>query len=240
MYQNIVILNSVTHRTVRLSPVTDFSFGGKMNSCIVLGQEFLEAAKYYPIVFASSADSITPVVILGVQDNLFIGDQNIWEKETYIPAFMRRYPYILAEGLSQDGSLTVCLDTDYVGFNHEQGERLFTDEGENTPLLNNAIEFLRTYQNQFEATKAFTNRIKELNIFKSVDANISLQSGENFAFRNFLMVDEEAMYRLADEEIVKLVRQGYMPWIYAHLYATTNFSRILNRMKNVVKKQDRG
>jgi hypothetical protein len=53
------------------------------------------------------------------------------------------------------------------------------------------------------------------------------------------MVDEEAIYRLPDEEIVRLVRQGYMPWIYAHLYSVTNFNRILNRVGNVAKEEGR-
>ena len=95
------------------------------------------------------------------------------------------------------------------------------------------------YQAQFEATKVFTSSIKDLNIFKVVDANITLQGGDSYAFRNFLMVDEEAMYKLADDTIVRLVRLGYMPWIYAHLYSITNFSRILNRAGNVVKEDEK-
>ncbi len=140
-----------------------------------------------------------------------MGSDGKWEPETYIPAFLRRYPYILAEGVSQDGSFAVCIDADYPGFDRKKGERLFTEEGENTPALNNVLEFLRLYQNQYEATKAFTGYIKELNIFKAVDANVKLVGGDEFTFRNLLMIDEQAMYKLADEEIVKLVRQGYMP-----------------------------
>ena len=239
MYKNIVVVNSITQRALKVGAVTDYGFAKGMNSCIILGQEFLEAAKYFPIVFAKSDETITPVVILGIRHNLLVSIQDKWEPEMYIPAFIRRYPYILVEDLLQDGSLTVCIDTDYAGFNREEGERLFTDEGENTPVLNNVIEFLRLYQAQFEATKVFTSSIKDLNIFKVVDANITLQGGDSYAFRNFLMVDEEAMYKLADDTIVRLVRLGYMPWIYAHLYSITNFSRILNRAGNVVKEDEK-
>ena len=233
MYKNIIAINSVTHRTLRVGQVASFDFAKEMNSCVILGQEFLEAAKFYPIVFAVSGETTTPVAILGIRNNLFIGSDGKWETETYVPAFIRRYPYVLAEGVSQDGSLAVCIDADYVGFDREEGDRLFSDEGENNSVLNNVLEFLRLYHGQFEATKSFTGHIKGLNIFKAVDANITLPGGDNFAFRNFLMVDEEALYRLPDEEIVKLVRQGYLPWIYAHLYSVTNFSRILNRVGNV-------
>jgi len=235
----MIAVNSVTHRDLKLRPVASFDFAKEMNSCAIVGQEFLEAAKFYPIVFAASGETVTPVAVLGVRNNSFIGPEGKWEPEAYVPAFIRRYPYILAEGLSQDGSLAVCIDADYAGFDHEEGERLFTDEGGNTPVLNKVLEFLKLYHDQSEATKAFTSHIKGLNIFKTVDANITLAGGEKFTFRNFLMVDEEAIYRLPDEEIVRLVRQGYMPWIYAHLYSVTNFNRILNRVGNVAKEEGR-
>jgi hypothetical protein len=237
MYGNIVVLNSINHRTLKVRSGTGYDFAKEMNSCILLGQEFLEAAKFYPVVFSVSGEAITPVAILGTRNNSFVGPGGQWEAETYIPAFVRRYPYILAEGFSQDGSLTVCIDADYAGFDNEEGDRVFSDEGENTPVLDGVLEFLKLYLAQYEATKSFIDHIRKLNIFKSVDANMTLAGGETFTYRNFLMIDEETMYRLSDDEIVKLVRSGYMPWIYAHLYSVTNFGRTLNRVGNVDKEE---
>lgn len=238
MYENIVVVNSVTHRDTKIRPVPGYAFAKGMNSCAIQGPEFLEAAKFYPIVFAQSDEAITPVVILGLTDNSFIGPEGQWETEAYIPAFIRRYPYILAEGMTQDGSYAVCIDKGYAGFDQEEGERMFDDEGKNTPFLDNAIGFLRAYQDQFQATKAFVSHIKDLNLFKKMDANITLSGGQKFTLRDFSMIDEEAMRALPDEVIVGLVRQGYMPWIYSHLYSVTNFNRILSRVKDVAKEEN--
>jgi hypothetical protein len=237
MYDNVVVLNSINHRTLKVRSGMGYDFAKEMNSCILLGQEFLEAAKFYPVVFSVSGETITPVAILGTRKNSFVGPGGRWEAETYMPAFVRRYPYILAEGFSQDGSLTVCIDSDYAGFDNEEGDRLFTDEGENTPVLDGVLEFLKLYHGQYEATKLFIDHIRKLNIFKSVDANMAPAGGETFTYRNFLMIDEEAMHRLPDDEIVKLVRSGYMPWIYANLYSVTNFGRVLTRVENVDKEE---
>jgi len=119
MYKNIVALNSMTHRTLKVRSGVGFDFAKEMNLCVVLGQQFLEAAKLYPIVFALSGEMITPVAILGLRKNLFIGADGKWEAE-----------------------------------------------------------------------------------------------------------------------IVTLVRDGYMPWIYAYLYSVANFSRIPNRVGNVVKEEN--
>jgi len=227
MYAKPVILNSVNHRTLKVSPVKDYSFAKGFNSCIIVGQEFIEAAKFYPIVFSVSNDVVNPVAILGINNNLLVKEDGKWEENAYIPAFIRRYPYILAEGLTQDGSLTVCIDSAYSGFDAEDGERLFADDGQNAPALNKTIEFLRQYHSQHEATKAFVNHIEGLNVFKPIEANIRLSSGEQFTVKNLMMIDEPALKKLPDSELSQLVRKGYLAWIYAHLYSMANFNRLI-------------
>lgn len=229
MYSRPIVINSINQRYLKVAPVTSYSFAGDFNSCILLGQEFLEAAKYYSVIFAASNDVINPLVMLGAQGNSFCTPEGKWAEGVYIPAFVRRYPYILAEGLSQDGSLTVCIDADYPGYDAQDGERLFTDEGENTQLLNNVVEFLRRYHSQFDLTKQFVASLKELNLFKPVDANVTRADGTNFSVKNFLMVDEQAVLNLPDNDLLNLVRRGYLAWIYAHLYSLTNFPRVINR-----------
>lgn len=225
LYSSPIVLNSITHRDLKVAAVNNFNYAKPFNSCVILCQEFLEAAKYYPIVFSKTDETLTPVVILGLNDNMYITDGK-WQAGNYIPAFVRRYPYILAEGLAQDGSLTVCIDSNYEGFGKEDGERLFTDEGEKTPALEKAIQFLTLYQNQFEITKTFVNTVKDLDIFKSVDANITLASGKTFTIRGIWTVDEQKMLQLPDADLLNLVKRGYLAWIYAHLYSMTNFAKI--------------
>ncbi|MDP2157343.1 MAG: SapC family protein [Nitrospirota bacterium] len=229
LYRQPVVLNSETHKAIKVAPVKDYGFAAEMNSSIVVCQEFLEAAKYYPIVFSNTKDVITPVALLGISSNLSVDSVGTWQEDTYIPAFIRRYPYILAEGLAGDGSLSVCVDSEYAGFDAKDGVRLFTDDGKNTPALDKAIEFMRTYHNQFEITKAFVSQIRDLNIFRAVDANISLTGGKKFTIKNLSMIDEQALLKLSDEQLIKLVRSGALAWIYAHLYSLTNFSKIVTR-----------
>lgn len=230
MYSSPVVLNSVAHKNLKVAPVKDYKFAKGFNSCIALGQEFFEASKSYPIVFSPGpSDVLTPVVLLGVTNNLFVDDEGRWQTPFYIPAFIRRYPYILAEGLSQDGSLTVCIDGAFEGFNAEDGERLFTDDGEKTAALDRAMQFLTIYQQQFEVTKGFISFVKDLNIFKAVDANINFAGGGTFTIKNLSIVDEQALMNLSDSDLVTLVRRGYLAWIYAHLFSITNFIKITGR-----------
>lgn len=51
LYKQIEIINSDIHKDLRISPLKDFRRFKNLNSCIVLGGEFAEASKFYPIVF---------------------------------------------------------------------------------------------------------------------------------------------------------------------------------------------
>jgi hypothetical protein len=235
MYKIPVILNSDTHRTFKMAPVSRYNFAKGLNSCVVLGQEYSEAAKHYSIVFSRTMEGeIISLALLGINNNLFIEGNGTWLSGAYIPAFVRRYPYILAEGIAEDGSLTVCVGSEYEGFGADDGERLFTDEGENSAALNNSIDFLRLYHEQFRITREFVSNLTELNLFKAVDASITLAGGERFTIRDMSMVDEEALHGLADNELAGLARKGYLSWIYAHLHSIANFSTIINRADHVV------
>lgn len=239
MYKSPVILSSDAHESFKVAPVTDFGFTRELNSCVLLGQEFPEAAKHYPVLFSRTAEGeLTSIAILGINENLFVAGDGAWEVGRYAPAFIRRYPYLLAEGLAGDGSLTVCIDSGYPGFNETEGEPLFTETGEPAAALSGAIDFLRLYHAQYGVTREFLSRLGALNLLKSVDANMTLPGGETFTMRDLLTVDEEALLGLPDGDLADLVRSGFLPWIYAQLASLTNFGTIVNRAGHVVSQKD--
>lgn len=231
IYKNPIFLNSVTHKSVKVAPLTSFKFAKSLNSVVIVGQEFLEAAKFYPVVFAKGKeDEIIPMAILGLrnEENLFVGEDGKWKDDYYVPAFFRRYPFILASNVGEDGGFAVCVDSAYEGFGKSDGMALFDDKGEQTEEFKRTIEFLRNFQVQHANTREMVKLLTEYNLFKDVSANITLAEGEKIGFGKLLMVDEMGVFNLEDEKIVNLVRSGYMAWIYAHLYSLSNFRTLMN------------
>lgn len=231
IYQKPVFINSVAHKSLKVAPVTNFGFAKGLNSVLTLGQEFLEAAKFFPVVFTKTADGeIIPISILGLRndENLFVDGKGNWKDGAYVPAFLRRYPFILANNVGQDGSFAVCVDSDYEGYGAKKnGMALFDEKGEQTAEFKKVVDFLRNYQTQFEVTKNLVRLLTEYNLFKDFSANITLPAGEKLGFAGLMMVDEEKIFALEDEQILNLVRIGYMPWIYAHLYSLSNFRSLM-------------
>ncbi|MCB1694057.1 MAG: SapC family protein [Pseudomonadales bacterium] len=232
-YDKPVALNKVTHKDYRIKPVgSDFAFARKTNSVILAGVEFTEAAKEYPIVFAKAGESIVPVALLGLrpEENLFVDASGKWDAR-YVPAFVRRYPFVLAETAEQ-GQRMVCIDEAYPGFNKAEGELLF-ENGEPTQLLKQAMDFLEEYQKQYARTERFVKRLVENELLMSLNARVDMVDGQQFSLNGLLAVDEKKLLALPDDKALEFFRSGELGWLYCHLMSIGTMARMVDRAAGV-------
>lgn len=227
-FQKTVPLDKDLHREWRLSRQEHFAFSRKTNAVAISTVEFRQVAQEYPIVFLIEKEAAFPIALLGVQQdgNLFVGDDGKWDA-TYVPAYVRMYPFILSQG--QAGTHTVCIDEAYAGFNQRMGEALFNSGGEQSEFLNRAIQFLREYQASREQTLAFGKLLAELDLLEPMTAKGELTGGERFALTGFQVVRREKLQELADADILKLFRNGGLELIYLHLASMGNFAGLVER-----------
>ncbi|MBF0627832.1 MAG: SapC family protein [Magnetococcales bacterium] len=223
-------VNKDLHRNLKLDVSrTDLSFAAKTNSVPLAGAEFQHAVREYPIVFLQGPDqSILATALLGVRndENLFIGADGRWNA-TYVPAFVRRYPFILASNETQPDQMTVCLDGAWSGFNTEQGEPLFDENGAPSTLMNNTIRFLQECQNGYQQTEQFIKRLQEMDLLVTLTAQVETGNGQKFAIQGLMAVDEKKLLALDEANTLKLFRSGELGWIYAHLLSLGNINRLV-------------
>ena len=232
-YENPVALNKVDHKNIKIRPQhNQYDFARRTNSVILAGVEFSEAAKEYPVVFANAGQNIVPVALLGLrnEENLFVDDEGQWDAR-YVPAFVRRYPFVLAD-TEQEGQRMVCIDEAYEGFNDDDGEPLF-EGGEPTPLLKQAIEFLEEYQRQYVRTERFIQRLKDNDLLVALNARVDMVNGQQFGLAGLLVVDEKKLLELPDEKAIELFRSGELAWIYCHLMSLGCMSRMVDRISRL-------
>lgn len=229
-YQNPILLNREAHRHTRVLPCTEYGFTRTATSLPVTGAEFIDAGKDFAIVLADSGNgTLTPVVVLGLrqQENLFVDAQGKWEG-TYIPAFVRRYPFALADLQGEQTGL--CVDQAYAGFNHPQGEPLFDSLGQNAPLLKSALEFLTQHQIANLRTERFCRKLQELDLLTPLNAKVDLFDGSSYVVNGLQVVDERKLAALGDEAALSLFRGGELVWVYAHLLSLPNVNRLVDRL----------
>ncbi|WP_293778372.1 SapC family protein [uncultured Oxalicibacterium sp.] len=231
-YERAVALNRERHQKLKLQlKANHFSFASKTNSVLVAGSEFAEASRDYPIVFVGKEGgpfTLAALVGLGEKDNLMVDENGHWETNTYIPAFIRRYPFVLAGGEGAE-SLTVCVDEAYPGLNEEQGEALFNEDGTETEYLKKVIEFLVLFHSEMKRTAAFAEKMAELGLLTSKVVTIE-REGSKQTLEGAWVIDEAKLNALDDKTMLELVRTGYLGWIYAHLMSLNNVTRLARRM----------
>lgn len=227
IYENITAISSDKHRELSIKRVEDYGFTGNVNSVPLMNVEFARAAMEYPIVFGGEGDDVTPVVILGVHndDNLFVSDKDEWTG-TYIPAFIRRYPFVFAT--NDDGkTFTLCVDETYKGCNTEgRGERLFDTDGNQTTYLKGVLGFLQEFQAQFQLTQAFCRKLVKLGLLESMRAQFSLPSGNTVALSGFMTVNRQRLVDLPADELKKMLTSGELELIYRHLHSLANLDKL--------------
>ncbi|MFQ5661319.1 MAG: SapC family protein [Gammaproteobacteria bacterium] len=232
-YKKVVPLNKEQHGKLYLEPVEGYDFAAGTNSLYIAAVEFAKAAREYPVVFGSGAeDTVFPVALLGLKNNhnLFVNDRGEWVAD-YIPAYARRYPFILASPDGSSDQFTVCVDEGYAGFNTaKEGQPLFDKKGEQTRILRQAVEFLQDYQNHVQLTTAFCKNLKELELLEPMQANIEMRDGEKLAIGGFQCVSRDKLMALAPGELADLVKSGQMELIYAHLLSLNNVTALINKL----------
>ena len=181
-FKNPKVLNSDNHKNAGVKQDLGMKFAQKTNSIIITSAEFVEAAKFYPIVFTIS-DTPTPAVMVGLeQENYFVDAKGHWKDETYIPAYARQYPFVFVQAPNSD-ELTLCIDeaADSFAANATKSDktmRLFEKDGKPSQFTNTALEFCAAVQKQHVYTRAFCEAVKALNLFTPQEMEAKLESGK--------------------------------------------------------------
>jgi hypothetical protein len=232
-YKKVVPLNKEKHKTLYVEPVEGYNFAAETNSLYIAAIEFIKCVSEYVIVFGKDADNnVYPVVLLGLKTskNLYIDKKGAWNAG-YIPAYARRYPFILAIPDKNSTNFTVCIDEGFPGFNTaKEGQALFDKKGNQTALLKQAVDFLEDYQKNVQITTAFCNNLKTLELLEPMQANVEMKSGDKFAIGGFSCVSRAKLKALNPEKLAELAESDQMELIYTHLLSLNNVNKLIQKL----------
>jgi hypothetical protein len=240
LYENLVQLDKSVHRKLRLKQAeADFSFAARINCVLLAEVEIVHASRDYPIAFASAADGkIVPVALLGLRENenLFVAGGK-WRPNTYIPAYVRRYPFIPAETGREE--LAICIDEKYAGFDADSGEPLFEEDGEPAPLLKQAIELMQDYHAECKRTERLTRLLRDLSLLKEVSIGVEAKGVPPFTLAGLSVVDETKLSRLnVKYELADLYEGGHLPSSDGHLFSQVNLARLVDLLAERARAQE--
>ncbi|MFY8105706.1 MAG: SapC family protein [Elstera sp.] len=225
MFKSIELLDKEAHRDLRLSTKVDYSYAAaSLNSPIIL-REFFEASQYYPIIFTNDA-AVTPVAIFGLTDrNLYLDERGNWTVP-YIPAHIRRYPFILASSADPD-NFSLAIDRAAPHFHSDGGEALFDDAGKPGALIESAGKMLQSFEQGQRDTQRALQPLEEKGVLVPRIIEIN-QGGTKRLVEGGRVVDETKLFALDDATLADWARTGLLQAIYAHWGSLRHFKGLIH------------
>jgi len=231
-YSDIVPLQKTARVLLPAAGATP-DFCRSINALLLCFSEFNTAARDYPIVFASAGASETysPVVVLGLSDqqNLFVDAGGAWDGTTYLPAFVRRYPFCISRLKVEDAPRSekvVCIATDYLD---PRGSPLFDANGDPTPPWQAAERLLQEYEADLDTTAQMCATFAELDLLSPFTFQITQDGAPGLTLQGMHRIDEQKLKALRPASHKALVVKGLMGKIYAHIHSLENFPRLYAR-----------
>jgi hypothetical protein len=231
LYKDLVPLSSVDHASWKTRQLESAPWLQDQHAIPVTVDEFASAQRFFPIIF-SAGESPVPLALLGLNEgvNVFMGEDGRFTENVYVPAYVRRYPFMLAKLRPDSEELSVCFDptADAIG-PFDEGDALFED-GQPADATKQILEFCEQFEQAGQRTEAFMKDLVESELL--MDGELSIQPDLEkppFIYRGFQMVNEEKLRDLRGDQLRKMNQSGLLPLVYAHLFSLAQMREVFGR-----------
>jgi hypothetical protein len=204
-----------------------YAFTAKSHLVPLTITEFGPATLCYPVIFAG--EDKTPVAVMGVNsnENLFVDDKGQFQPDCYLPAYVRRYPFVLAND-PQSQRMVVCIDRKAPMVSDNKPEVLFFEKGELSDYTKGAIDFCNNFEGEVQRTQSFVAMLKELDLFEKKEARYSPPDGSpSQLVAEYQGVSEAKLNALSAEKLKELRDNGALQQIYCHLVSLMGWDRLI-------------
>ncbi|PJB69434.1 MAG: sapC family protein [Alphaproteobacteria bacterium CG_4_9_14_3_um_filter_47_13] len=219
-------LDAKKHANLGLQKNFGMGFTKSVNAVPINMIEMPQICHFYPIAFSPDQNA-TPVALIGLRDNenLFLNEKGEWEPNSYIPAYIRRYPFIFSEMPDSD-QLTLCVDMADNIVNENGDQKFFEKDGKPSQLAQNALEFCKSYHAAAQQTLEFSRVLGTSGLLVERQAEINIGEGKKINFSGFRIIDEQKLSELDDADFMEWRRKGWLPFLYAHLFSGAQWQRL--------------
>lgn len=230
-YNALEPLSSEAHAKFKLRQAESAPFFVGQHAIPITSDEFVSAQRRLPIVFTSGDDAI-PIALMGLNEgvNVFVGDDGKLSENVYVPAYVRRYPFMLAKLHPDAQEMSLCFDptADTLGA-FDDGQALF-DGTEPSQVTKDILSFNEQFEQAGARTANFMTELRELDLLMEGEVTIQADGYEQpFIYRGFQIINEEKLTELRGDQLRKIHKSGMLPLIYAHLFSLALMPEIFNR-----------
>jgi hypothetical protein len=250
---SLIAIDPKLHRELRIEPEQAVQHGKSLHLLPGVLAEFNQLALQYPIVITKNSNTgrFLPVAMLGFKP----GENLFWQQERwqglYIPMQIRRQPFFVGEVGDQeieqasehnaelaDGAApqyTMCFDPQSPTISGHTGERLFTEEGEETEFYQQA-KLLMSKILQGEAdNEQFIEMLTEFELLQELSLELVFVDQSSEAIENIYGIDQKKLALLTGEQLAKLHSKNYLQAIFAMNISLSHIYSLINRKNTLLQ-----
>jgi hypothetical protein len=236
-YNDLAPLNSQQHADFKSRTTDKATWLVNQHAVPLTVEEFPQAARHYPIVF-SSGDQPVPLALMGLNEgvNVFVDDEGKVADNVYVPAYARRYPFLLARLTPDAQELSLCFDptSDLLSADGD-GAALF-DGDQPAEATKAMLQFCENFEEAGMRTGAFVEELKKHGLLMEGEVAIQQEGSEQpFVYRGFQMVDQAKLRELRGDVLRGWNQSGLLPLLFAHLFSLDLIREIFGRQVQLGK-----
>jgi hypothetical protein len=224
-------LSIEAHSNLGVDPVEQpYAFAATTNIVPLTVTEFAPAALSYPVIFVG--DARQPVAVMGLRqgENLYVNEKGAFRPEAYIPAYIRRYPFVFANDEVQK-RLILCVDREAPFIKEGGATPLFVD-GKPSPYVDQAMDFCNNFEQERLRTEAFVKLLTDLDLLETREAVFTPRNPDGTAgtpqkIAEYFAVSEDKLKAMPVEKLAELRDNGALSQIYAHLVSLLGWDRLI-------------
>lgn len=229
LYEKPELLTKKEHGGLGLSSVDrTYDFVKSIRAVPIVTAEVATAQKHFPIVFAGF-ENPTLLAVVGVFEdrNLFVNEDGTWDQNSYIPTYLRCYPFAFAT--RSDDQFAVVIDRSAASISDTPEQPFFEGEG-----LSDAIQARIDLCGRFDAerrrTVQFCERVNELGLLSGQRAaHRPDPGGEEQLIANYVAIDVRKLNDVDKDTLQELHQDGSLSAIFGQVFSLENWGRLVGR-----------
>lgn len=226
-FRKIVTFSRVTHAALGLKD-DEFAFAARTIMIPLTAGELAPAAKDYPIVLSAN-NPPRPLAVLGIRPgiNLFVEDNGRWREGCYIPAAVRRYPFITMVDHSDPNSLVIGIDETDSRLSPSAPNRFF-ENGERTAFCRERLEFCSRVGTAFTQTDRLAASVPHDTLLMPCRNIAPARIASRSCMGGLRVIDPERMAALPDDLRKSWEASGWYHALLAQIASMKNWNRLLD------------
>ena len=234
LYDKPALLTKEDHGDMGLSkPERPFEFARDVKGLPLVTGEIQSAQKHYPVIFSDFENPVL-LTIVGIVDdhNLFVDENGNWDRDSYVPSYVRCHPFALAA--RSEGEYAIIIDEASAEIGRDS-ETPFFQDGELSKAIQPRLDMCGQFNIEQDVTRKFCSRVKELGLLNGQRVTQTMSDGTEVKIADYVTIDVNKLKDLDQDTLQELHLDGSMAAIYGQLFSLENWNRLIAKRNRHLK-----